>query len=796
MNNIAKRSITLVAALLLTLSAAVAQISLETTNEKCKQKGTAKVVMPSNLESEVTVKWTYSKGWFSRNQQATGLSISGLEGGTSGKVVVTLNECNKKLFERSFSIEKEDCVLDVSISASTESVPCDGTPSARLVASASGGTPPYKYSWGSNTMTVSSSGTYSVTVTDDEGVKGTGKIKIDLKKQECSQDPNEIAGPDGYGDSTRFVAASEKMRYTISFENDPDFATAPASRVYVTYPVPPSQNISSFRLADFGFGSFIFSVPSGVSAYSQRLDVSDSLGVWVDVTAGIDIVNNQLFWIFQSIDPETGFEPTNSQMGFLLVNDALSRGEGYVSFTIQPKANVATGDTVGAEATIIFDDNASIATNVWRNTFDAVAPTSHLLHEMDAQDSLYCTFSFAATDDEGGAGVSQVQLFVSENEGPYQLAGLYHPDSAAALTLDYGKFYKFVSQAVDNVGNVEPFKPTPDVVVNNNTAPTEILLSDTLFAENAPVGTVVATLSTVDNDVDLPFVYSLVEGFGDNDNALFQVVGNELRTAASFACTGRYEFLVRLRTTDITGLSFEDFFEITATQQNFPQFDTISRQICFGQTYTFNDTNYATAGLFSATFQNVLGCDSTVTLNLTVNPVYSLAEEASNCQGSDYSWLGHENIDVPTAVGVYALVDSLTTAAGCDSVVTLNFTVLATSESEVAETACDSYTWALTGETYTESGLYLDTLVNAAGCDSVVTLNLTINRSTVGDTAAVACDSYTWYDAVYTESATPTHTLTNAAGCDSVVTLNLTVNHSTAAEVAETACDSYTWALT
>ncbi len=43
------------------------------------------------------------------------------------------------------------------------------------------------------------------------------------------------------------------------------------------------------------------------------------------------------------------------------------------------------------------------------------------------------------------------------------------------------------------------------------------------------------------------------------------------------------------------------------------------------------------------------------------------------------------------------------------------------------QTALDSYTWPLNGQTYTQSGTYTDTLVNAAGCDSVVTLNLTLS---------------------------------------------------------------------
>ena len=92
-------------------------------------------------------------------------------------------------------------------------------------------------------------------------------------------------------------------------------------------------------------------------------------------------------------------------------------------------------------------------------------------------------------------------------------------------------------------------------------------------------------------------------------------------------------------------------------------------------------------------------------------------------------------------------------------------------------TACDSLTW-IDGNTYTSSNnTATHTLTNAAGCDSVVTLDLIINSSVNGTDAMTACDSLTWIDGnTYTSSNnTATHTLTNAAGCDSVVTLDLTI---------------------
>ena len=76
--------------------------------------------------------------------------------------------------------------------------------------------------------------------------------------------------------------------------------------------------------------------------------------------------------------------------------------------------------------------------------------------------------------------------------------------------------------------------------------------------------------------------------------------------------------------------------------------------------------------------------------------------------------------------GVYTWVG--TNAAGCDSTATLNLTINNSDVTTSSVTACDSYIWD--GVTYTSSGAYTNLYTNALGCDSTHTLNLTINYST------------------------------------------------------------------
>jgi len=119
---------------------------------------------------------------------------------------------------------------------------------------------------------------------------------------------------------------------------------------------------------------------------------------------------------------------------------------------------------------------------------------------------------------------------------------------------------------------------------------------------------------------------------------------------------------------------------------------------------------------------------------------------------------------------------TLSNINGCDSVVTLELTIISESTSVDVITTCDSITW-IDGITYTSrNNTATFTFTNAAGCDSIVTLDLTFNTNTGVDVVS-ACYTYTWIDGITytTNNNSATFTLTNANGCDSVVTLDLTL---------------------
>ena len=650
-------------------------------------------------------------------------------------------------------------------------------------------------------------------------------------------DPNEIIGLEGYNapestDTLRWVSATQSLAYTIYFENDPELAMAAASKVTINVPLHEKLNYATFGVGSFGFGSHIIPVEGSPSSYQTRIDLRDSLGIYLDVVAGLDIVHNEAFWIFQSIDPATGLPPKDIHLGFLPINDSLHSGEGFVTCTIKPKAGeCVTGDTVSATASIVFDVNEAISTNTWVNTIDAFAPTSTLTVTPNAAGDIL-TATFEGEDDEGGCGVKQYKLYYSVNGSAYQLYDVYPVGDTAQIPVETGMEYEFFTLAEDNVGNCEPMKSQPEYNIGTNF----VTLAVNAFPQEAGTVTGGGTY-TVNDTAQLSataaegyhFVNWMSQGVPVSTENPYAAVVTQNQTYTAYFERNAYTLQTIAATgsiitvTDLNGNEVPSGSTVLHFDQLIVSTDTVkcyamSGLLLNGEAFVPGDTltvtgdivittqaepiitktdTMATAcdsfvwygetltetGDYSKTFPNAAGCDSVVTLHLTVLPA-DYAEYAETVCDS-YTW----NDSVYTQSGDYT--QTFTNAAGCDSVVTLHLTVNYSNTGDTTAVSCDSFEWY--GTTYTTSGDYTHTFTNVSGCDSVVTLHLTVNYSNTGDTTAIACDSFDWYGATYTSTGDYTHTLTNEAGCDSVVTLHLTVNYSNTGDTTAIASDSYAW---
>ncbi|MDC3133894.1 hypothetical protein OA958_03555, partial [Bacteroidota bacterium] len=184
-------------------------------------------------------------------------------------------------------------------------------------------------------------------------------------------------------------------------------------------------------------------------------------------------------------------------------------------------------------------------------------------------------------------------------------------------------------------------------------------------------------------------------------------------------------------------------------------------------TATINPTPTVTTTYYVTVNNGISSCQDSITVN--VLPTSALAIDTAVC---DSMFFAGNNI---TTSGLY--YDTLTNAVGCDSVVTVDLTIhnsIATNDSAVA---CDNYTW--NGNVYDTSGIYIDTLQTVHGCDSIVTMDLTINYSFYAEESITACDSMTWDNGVtYTTSGIYYDSLQTITGCDSLLMLDLTINPS------------------
>ncbi|MBL7765557.1 MAG: T9SS type A sorting domain-containing protein [Chitinophagaceae bacterium] len=141
-----------------------------------------------------------------------------------------------------------------------------------------------------------------------------------------------------------------------------------------------------------------------------------------------------------------------------------------------------------------------------------------------------------------------------------------------------------------------------------------------------------------------------------------------------------------------------------------------------------------------------------------------------------------------TSSGNYTQV--FTNAAGCDSLVNLNLTIGSTNTT-INPVVCSGNSFTLNGQTYTAAGTYTQNYTNVAGCDSNTIINLSFGVPSSSSITDVACDFYFFGSQTLFNSGIYTQVIPNASGCDSTITLYLTINNSVYNTILVNACGSY-----
>lgn len=338
--------------------------------------------------------------------------------------------------------------------------------------------------------------------------------------------------------------------------------------------------------------------------------------------------------------------------------------------------------------------------------------------------------------------------------------------------------------------------------------------------EPATWGDFTCPSSTVDNQVNVVFLQQIVP-FSSYDNALC-----EITFGATGGLTGFYggDFSYTIEdgsmnlvetgtftagTNVVWPVPSADIFTITVNDGACPYVITIdatacanpcivtpiqnfvNASICDGESIFLEGANQTTAGLYTDVFTAVNGCDSTVYTTLTVNQPSYFEQTVTICQGQTFT----AGTSTYNTSGVY--MDTLVAANSCDSIITTNLFVVSTLNSSVYESICYGTTYTFGSNVLSTSGTYVDTLISVGGCDSIVTLYLNIEPLIANSISATICegDSYTLGTQTLTTSGTYNEMFTAASGCDSSVTLYLFVTPTIENNMGITICQGQSYAL-
>jgi hypothetical protein len=225
-------------------------------------------------------------------------------------------------------------------------------------------------------------------------------------------------------------------------------------------------NPLSVRMGEFGFANQRFSPSAKGSSFISHLSLGSTLGVDVEVTAGLDIVNREVFWTFQSLEVGRNVPPYDPKKGMLPVNDTLGNGEGFVTYTVMPRSNSRTRDSVKAQASIYFDVNAPVITNTWVNWIDAGNPTSRVSALSTPKDSASFRVTWSGKDDTLGCGIGTYDLYQSDNSAPYVRIATGITDTFTTVIGIPGHTYSYYSLGVDRVKNTEGVKTAADATTH------------------------------------------------------------------------------------------------------------------------------------------------------------------------------------------------------------------------------------------------------------------------------------------------------------------------------------------
>ncbi len=776
-----------------------------------------------------TVSYTYS--W---SNGATTATTSNLSAGTYTISITDANGCGPATTSATIT---QPSTITTSIS-STTNVSCFGLSDGSLTGVATTGSAPYTYLWsnGDTVATISNlaAATYTVTITDGVGATGSSSGTVSQPSAIASSvvvDSN--VSVNGFSDggatasatggtspftyswsnaaTTASITGVAAGTYTVSV-TDANGCGPSSSSVAITEPsavvasIVINNNVSCNGGSD---GSATASGSGGVSPYTYLWSNAATTPSIIGVTAGTYTVT-----------------VTDNNGGTASVSGTITQATSLVASAVVD-SNVSVNGLSDGGATASAAGGTSPFTYLWSNGASTASITGVVAgtYSVTVADNNGCTDNTSANITEPSSLV--INAVVDSNISCNGLS-----DGGASVSVSGGTVpYTYIwSNAATTASITGVVAGTYSVTVSDNNGGTGIN-SVSITEPN-----VLVAAASVDSNVSCANgMNGAASATAFGGTAPYTYIWSNGGTSASVGGLSAGTYTVTV--TDANGCSDTDNRLITQ-----PAILTGSMSVtaCDSYTWMSNGMNYTTSGTYIDTVQNAAGCDSIVTLSLSINNSSSSSATILVCDAGFYFWggdtlrssgtyldtiangVGCDSLmtlnlalsntaitqltdtvcdwtisaggDTLTMTGLYS--DTLSTMAGCDSIITLNLLVNNSSDTLFTASACDSYIWAITGDTLTASGNYSDTISNAAGCDSVIWLDLTIINPSLTVVNDTACDVYVWTNTGDTLMSTGSYydTLSNVAGCDSIIQLDLLINNSSNDTTVAAACDSYTWA--
>ena len=278
----------------------------------------------------------------------------------------------------------------------------------------------------------------------------------------ASFDPNEIIGVKGY-QNEHYTGKEASYNYQIYFENLAT-ASAPAQEVFVYDTLDLTKYIKEqFSFGNVGFGdTILYPIQNGYE-FSLNVDLRPTKNLITRISGVFDTITGIISWSFVSLDPLTMDLTEDPMGGFLPPNINYPEGVGFVSFNIGVNENLTHGTIIDNQATIIFDLNPQILTNIWSNEIDLDPPSSAL---NPLESTIYdTTFLVSWYGNDNESGLLNYSIFVSKNSGPVYEWISKTNKTEAWFVGEYGNSYSFFTQAIDSVGNIEQIYSIPDETV-------------------------------------------------------------------------------------------------------------------------------------------------------------------------------------------------------------------------------------------------------------------------------------------------------------------------------------------